>query len=362
MRLLEYKSKGILRQYGIPTPKGEVAFSPEEAVEITERLGGKSVLKVQIPAGRRGKVGGIKLVGSPQEAGSIAKHLLSTTFYGFKPECLLVEEPVDVMEEYYLGAIVDRSSRSLTFISSSKGGMNVEEMAKEYPESVLKVSIDPFIGMQPYQSRMLAKNMNESTDIWKTLTKIVLSLWKVADDYDSFMLEINPLAVCEGGRVLALDARIEIDDNALFRHPELGGGEEGLAYVELDGNVGTMANGAGLAMATMDLVYLLGGKPANFCDVGGGASAEAVFKALKRITSNSRVKSVVINTLCGITNGIEVAKGIKRFLEEGCTVPIVVRLAGNGAEEGSKILEETGVIHYSEPEEAVKEAIRLAGA
>ena len=362
MRLLEHKSKEILRKYGIPTPQGEVAFSPEEAAEITERLGGRSVLKVQIPAGKRGKAGGIRLANSPREAKSIAEHLLSTTFYGFKPECLLVEEPVDVVEEYYLGAIVDRSSRSLTFISSSKGGMDVEEMAKKYPESVLKVSIDPLIGMQPYQARVLAKNMNKSPEIWKTLSKITLSLWRVADDYDSFMLEINPLAVCRGGRVLALDARIEVDDNALFRHPELGKKEEGLAYVELDGNVGTMANGAGLAMATMDLVYILGGRPANFCDVGGGARAEVVFEALKRITSNSRVKSVVVNTLCGITNGVEVAKGIKRFLEEGCKVPIVVRLAGNGAEEGSKILREAGIISYSEPEEAIREAIRLAGA
>lgn len=374
MRLLEYESKEALASKGIPVPRGEVAMTPEEAAEITKRLGGKSVLKIQIPHGQRGKAGGIKVVSSPEEAEKVAKELLSREFYGYKPESLLVEEPIEVETEIYVGAIADRNARSMTFISTPYGGMEVEEIAAEHPESIEKRSVHPLLGMVPYVARSLAKNASlKAPDKMKEIQKAIMALWDVARDYDAMMLEINPLAVTKDGRVLALDARIEVDDNALFRHKEMekryysvGNPREtearkrGIAYVELGGNVGTMANGAGLAMATMDLVYTFGGEPANFCDVGGGASAERVSEALELVVSNPNVRVVLINTLCGITSCVDVAEGVRKVHEKGLLkVPVVVRMSGNRAEEGKGILAELGIKATEKAVEAVKHAIEL---
>jgi succinyl-CoA synthetase beta subunit len=364
MRLLEHEAKKLMEKYGIPVPRGFLARSPEEARDAVEKLGGKAVLKAQIPAGRRGKAGGVRPVSSPDEAFSTAKEILSSEFYGLKPKSLLVEQFVDVRREYYIGGIVDRTARGFTFISSAHGGMDVEEMASKYPESVIKVPINPLIGMMPYQARALAKNIDKERE--KEIAEIALKLWKIASEYDAFMLEINPLALSSDGKLIALDARIEVDDNALFRHPELSVEEEGregeaarkgLSYVELDGDIGTMANGAGLAMATMDLVHLMGGRPANFCDIGGGASSEMVYAGLEMISSNPRVRAIVVNTLCGITDAVEVANGIKRFVEKGAKIPLFVRLSGNRAREGSEILEKIGVKTYKSAEDAIKAAI-----
>ncbi len=375
MRLLEYESKEALASKGVPIPRGEVARTPEEAAAITEKLGGRAVLKIQIPHGQRGKAGGIKVVSSPEEAKQVASELLSKTFYGYKPESLLVEEPIKVKTEIYVGAIADRNARSMTFISTPYGGMEVEEIAAEHPESIEKRSVHPLLGMVPYIARALAKNASMNVpDKLREIQKVVMALWEVARDYDAMMLEINPLAVTEDDRVLALDARIEVDDNALFRHKEfekryyaVGNPREaeakkrGIAYVELEGNVGTMANGAGLAMATMDLVYTFGGKPANFCDVGGGASADRVAEALELVVSNPNVKVVLINTLCGITSCVDVAEGVRKVHEKGLLkVPVVVRMSGNRAEEGKKILSELGIKATEKAVEAVKHAIELA--
>ncbi len=375
MRLLEYESKEALASRGVPVPRGEVARTPDEAAEITRRLGGRAVLKIQIPHGQRGKAGGIKVVGSPEEARRVAAELLSRTFYGYRPESLLVEEPIEVKTEIYVGAIADRNARSMTFISTPYGGMEVEEIAAEHPESIEKRSVHPLMGMVPYMARVLAKNASmNAPDKLREIQKVVLALWDVARDYDAMMLEINPLAVTTDGRVLALDARIEVDDNALFRHKEfekryyaVGNPREaearkrGIAYVELEGNVGTMANGAGLAMATMDLVHTFGGKPANFCDVGGGASADRVAEALELVVSNPNVKVVLINTLCGITSCVDVAEGVRKVHERGLLkVPVVVRMSGNRAEEGKRILSELGIKATERAVEAVKHAIELA--
>lgn len=364
MRLLEHEAKKIMEKYGIPVPDGFLARSPEEARDAVKRLGGKAVLKAQIPAGRRGKAGGVRIVSSSDEAFLAAREILSSEFYGLRPKSLLVEQLVDVKKEYYIGGIVDRTARGFTFISSAHGGMDVEEMAAKYPESVVKVSINPLIGMMPYQARALAKNIDRERE--KEIADIALKLWRAAVDYDAFMLEINPLALSSDGKLMALDARIEVDDNALFRHPELSREEEGregeaarkgISYVELDGDIGTMANGAGLAMATMDLVHLMGGRPANFCDIGGGASSEMVHAGLEMISSNPRVRAIVVNTLCGITDAVEVANGIKKFVEGGARVPLFVRLSGNRSKEGSEILERIGVKTYKSAEEAIKAAI-----
>ncbi|HIE23175.1 MAG TPA: succinate--CoA ligase subunit beta, partial [Candidatus Korarchaeota archaeon] len=276
MRLLEAECKELLSQYGLAVPKGKIIREPEEAYEALREVGGRAVLKIQIPRGQRGKVGGIKPVYSPEEAYEKAKELLSSTFYGYKPAYLLAEEFIDAEGELYVGTIVNRSERSITFISSRYGGMEVEEMAAQHPESLLKVSVDPLIGLMPYQARMLAKNaLPDRPDLRKVLTKAIINLWKLFCQMDAIMLEVNPFAVTKDGRLIALDVRMEIDDNSLYRHLDISkrvyilkkserlAREFGIAYVELDGDIGTMANGAGLAMATMDLVHIMGGEPAN---------------------------------------------------------------------------------------------------
>ena len=375
MRLLEGESKLALASMGVPIPRGELAYTPEEAAKIVEKLGGKGVLKIQIPHGQRGKAGGIRLVNSPEEALKVANELLSKTFYGYKPESLLVEEPVDALTEIYVGGIVDREARSMTFLTSPYGGMDVEEVAAQHPESIVKASVDPLIGMVPYIARKLAKNAAKNyPDKIKEIQSVIMSLGKVAEKYDAMMIEINPLVITKDGKVLALDARIEVDDNSLFRHKDLEkkfyekenpreseAAKLGIAYVELKGNVGTMANGAGLAMATMDLVKFVGGEPANFCDVGGGASADQVANALRIILKNPNVKVVLINTLCGITSCVDVANGVKKVYEEGLIkVPIVVRMSGNRAKEGKEILGEIGIKATEKAMEAVRVAINLA--
>jgi len=375
MRLLEGESKLALASKGVPIPKGELAYTPEEAAEIVRKLGGRGVLKIQIPHGQRGKAGGIKLVNSPEEALEVAKELFSKTFYGYRPESLLVEEPVEALTEIYVGGIVDRESRSMTFLTSPYGGMDVEEVAAQHPESIVKASVEPLIGMVPYIARKLAKNASKNfPDKLKEIQSVIMSLWKVAEEYDAMMIEINPLVITKDGKVLALDARIEVDDNALYRHKEFEkkiyekenpreseAAKLGVAYVELGGNIGTMANGAGLAMATMDLVKFAGGEPANFCDVGGGASADQVANALRIILKNPNVKVVLINTLCGITSCVDVANGVKKVYEEGLIkVPIVVRMSGNRASEGKEILASIGVKATEKAMEAVRSAVELA--
>ncbi|MEM0017728.1 MAG: ADP-forming succinate--CoA ligase subunit beta [Candidatus Korarchaeum sp.] len=375
MRLLEYESKEAFHSKGIPIPKGILVRNPEEASLAVKSLGGRGVLKIQIPHGQRGKAGGIRLANSPEEARKIAEELFSRTFYGYEVSSLLVEEPIDVATEIYIGAIIDRNARGMTFLSTPYGGMDVEEVAAKHPESIERRTVNPLIGMRSHVARALAKNASKNIpDKINEIQRIVLAMWDVAIEYDAVMLEINPLALTKDGRLLALDARIEVDDNALFRHREFEkryyssenpreneARRKDIAYVELDGNLGTMANGAGLAMATMDLVQAFGGRPANFCDVGGGASAERVASALEIIISNPKVNVVLINTLCGITSALDVAIGVKSVKDKGIlNVPVVVRMSGNQADEGKRVLEEVGIKATESAEEAVKYAVKLA--
>ncbi|MEM3371484.1 MAG: ADP-forming succinate--CoA ligase subunit beta [Candidatus Korarchaeum sp.] len=375
MRLLEYESKEAFHSKGIPIPKGILVRNHEEASLAVKSLGGRGVLKIQIPHGQRGKAGGIRLANSPEEARKIAEELFSRTFYGYEVSSLLVEEPIDVATEIYIGAIIDRNARGMTFLSTPYGGMDVEEVAAKHPESIERRTVNPLIGMRSHVARALAKNASKNIpDKINEIQRIVLAMWDVAIEYDAVMLEINPLALTKDGRLLALDARIEVDDNALFRHREFEkryyssenpreneARRKDIAYVELDGNLGTMANGAGLAMATMDLVQAFGGRPANFCDVGGGASAERVASALEIIISNPKVNVVLINTLCGITSALDVAIGVKSVKDKGIlNVPVVVRMSGNQADEGKRVLEEVGIKATESAEEAVKYAVKLA--
>lgn len=375
MRLLEYESKEAFSSKGIPIPRGILVRSPEEASSAVRSLGGSGVLKIQIPHGQRGKAGGIRIARSPEEAEKIAEELFSRSFYGYEVSSLLVEEPIDVVTEIYVGAIIDRNARGMTFITTPYGGMDVEEVAARHPESIERRTVNPLIGMRSHIARALARNASKNVpDKMSEIESIIFSMWEVAVEYDALMLEINPLALTRDGRLLALDARIEVDDNSLFRHKEFEkryyssenpreneARRRDIAYVELDGDIGTMANGAGLAMATMDLVHTFGGRPANFCDVGGGASADRVAGALEIIVSNPRVKVVLINALCGITSALEVAMGVRSVRERGLLrVPVVVRMSGNQADEGKRVLEEIGIKATESAEEAVSYAVRLA--
>jgi len=375
LRLLEYQAKELLREAGIPIPRGGRASSEEEVLSIASRIGFPVVLKAQVPVGGRGKAGGVVVAESEESAVREARRILSSKFGGHLPESLLVEEFVPVERELYVGFVLDRSARTITLLATPYGGVDVEEAASEHPESLLRVSLDPLVGLLPHHARRVADALLPGTELKRDLERIVMVLWRLSAGLDAVLLEVNPLAVAGGGLV-ALDARIEVDDSALFRHPELPrpppswrsprearAAELGVSYVELDGDIGTIANGAGLAMATMDAVAMAGGRPANFCDVGGGASAERVKGALELVFSNPRVSVLLFNALCGITRGDEVARGIVAAVRELGLSPerIVVRLDGNMAEEGIAILEEAGLKALRSFREAVREAVSRAG-
>ncbi len=374
MRLLEHEVKAMLAEAGIPVPRGRVARTPEEAREVASELGVPVAVKAQVPVGKRGKAGGIKLASTPEEAEEAARAILSMEVWGHRPESVLVEEAVRVGAEHYLGTILDRSARRMVLMTTPYGGMDVEESAALHPEAMARVEVNPLVGLAQFQVRKLAWNVSRDPEVAKQLARVISAFWDLVERYDLLMAEINPLAVAEDGRILALDARAEVDDNSLFRHPQFSkrahsanprermAEEAGVTYVELDGDVGTMANGAGLAMATMDLVAEAGGRPANFCDVGGGASAKAVESAMRVITSNPNVKVVLVNALCGITSGEDVARGIAEAVANLGLGPesLVVRLEGFRAEEGAEILREAGIEVYKDPMEAVREAVRRA--
>ncbi len=374
MRLLEREAKDLLRAAGVPTPRYRFAADPEGAARSADEVGWPAVLKVQVPVGGRGKAGGVVIVRDEEEAERTARDLLSREFSGHRPEGLLVEEFIDVEDEVYAGCVLDRSSRSMVFVTTPHGGMDIEEAARRYPDDLLREEVDPLLGLLPHQARRLAANAvgDGGRAAARAVADVISSLWRLIVDTDALLLEVNPLGLLGDGTAVALDAHLEVDDNALFRHKEFGrrpsvranpreakAEEAGLAYVELDGDVGTVANGAGLAMATMDLVSLMGGRPANFCDVGGGASADRVAAAMEIITSNPRVRNVVVNALCGITSGEEVARGIVEAVESVglSSNRLYVRLSGNAAEEGRRILREAGLTVFEDPVEAVRSAI-----
>jgi len=385
MNLHEYQAKHLFSSYGLPVPRGTPAFSEREAIEAATALGGKRwVVKAQVHAGGRGKAGGVKLVDSVGAVGVAAGQLLGsrlataqTGSTGLPVNAVLVEEVRPIARELYLSAVVDRASARVLFLASSAGGMDIEDVAAQHPEKILSLTVDPAAGIQAYQCREIGFALGLQGDQVSVLTKIMNGMYRLFLDKDLSQIEINPLVVTEDGALLVLDAKINIDDNALFAHTDLAelrdptqedpkesaARQHGLSYVTLDGNIGCMVNGAGLAMATLDVIKLYGGEPANFLDVGGGTTAEKVAEAFKLILSDAKVKAVLVNIFGGIVRCNLIAEGIISAVKEvHVQVPVVVRLEGTNAEEGRRLLEQSGLalITASDLDEAAKKAVEAA--
>lgn len=375
MNLHEYQSKRVFARYGVPIPRGEVATTPVEAREVAKSLGGPVVIKSQVLVGGRGKAGGIKLAQDQDQAEALADAILGMDIKGLTVKKVLVDEAADIKEELYLGLVIDRAQRRVVMMASSEGGVDIEEVAASTPEKIIKLAIDPCVGFRAYQALELALALGVPKDLNRPFTQIATGLYDAFMGSDASLAEINPLVVTGDGKLLAVDGKMSIDDNALFRQTELAemrdASEEdpyevearrfGLSYVKLDGQIGCMVNGAGLAMATMDLTKLYGGAPANFLDIGGGASAERVAAALRIILSDAHVKAVLFNIFGGITRCDEVARGIVSALEEVSTsVPMVVRLVGTNEEEGRAILADAHMMTATTLTEAAQKAVKAA--
>lgn len=375
MKLHEYQSKRIFAQYGVPIPRGDVATTPVQARQIAARLGKRVVIKSQVLVGGRGKAGGIRLADHPDEAERVADQILGMNIKGLTVKKVLVDEAADISKEIYLGIVIDRARRRPVMMASAEGGIEIEEVARATPERIIRLEIDPFLGLQAYQGRELAYGIGLSKDLVRDFAKIAQGLYQAFVQSDASLAEINPLVVTGDGKLLAVDGKMLLDDNGLFRHFELAemrdADEEtaeeqearrhGLSYVKLDGEIGCMVNGAGLAMATMDIIKLHGGEPANFLDIGGGAQADKVAAALRIILSDPNVKGVLFNIFGGITRCDEVARGIREALAEvPTTVPMVARLVGTNEEEGRQILAEAKMITAATLSEAAQNAVAAA--
>ncbi|BAO43954.1 ADP-forming succinate--CoA ligase subunit beta [Thiolapillus brandeum] len=383
MNLHEYQAKGLFSEYGIPVPQGRVASDVDSAMAAARELGGTLwVVKAQAHTGGRGKAGGVKLVRSLEEVGTAAGEILGmrlvtrqTGSGGLPVNQVLVEQGSDIQRELYLGALLDRASSRITFMASSAGGMNIEEVAAETPEKIVTTAVDPAAGLQPWQGRHLAFSLGLKGDQVKLFSRILMALYRLYLDKDVSLIEINPLIVTGDGTLMALDAKINIDDSALYRHPDIqalrdisqedareaAAAEHDLNYISLDGDIGCMVNGAGLAMATMDLVKLEGGEPANFLDVGGGTTAERVTEAFKLILSDPKVRVVFVNIFGGIVRCDLIAEGIITAARSlGMKVPVVVRLQGTNALQGLAMLEDSG-LDFTTAEDFT-EAARMAVA
>ncbi len=366
MNLHEYQAKAVFSQYGMPVPNGKVATTAAEAEAAAASLSTpKVVVKAQVHAGGRGKAGGVKLVDSPAAAGEVAGKLLGTNLVTYQTDkngqpinSILVEETCNIARELYLGAVLDRASRRVVIMASTEGGMEIEKVAHETPEKILKATVDPLVGVMPYQGRELAFGLGLEGKQIAQFTKLLVGLGKMFKEKDLSLVEINPLVVTAEGDLLCLDGKVNVDSNALYRQPELvamrdksqedareiEASEWELNYVALEGNIGCMVNGAGLAMATMDIIKLSGGQPANFLDVGGGATAERVAAAFKIILSDAAVKGILINIFGGIVRCDLIAEGIIKAVEQvNVSVPVVVRLEGNNAEKGAELLANSGL-------------------
>jgi len=378
MKLYEHEAKTIFQKYEIPTPRGDLATSPTLVKEVTAKLGVPVAIKAQILISGRGKAGGILFASSPQEAETVAKKLLGMEIKGVRVKEVLVEEKIVAKKELYFGVTIDRAKCSYVAIASSEGGMDIEEVAATMPKRIIKVFIDPSYGFRSYHAYQIARKLGYMGSQVRDLATVLLKLYKIAMDYDAELIEINPLIETVEGKFVAADSRILIDENALYRHPEyqkrltsegeaelsaqeIEAQKAGLAYVKLDGNIGIIGNGAGLVMATLDAVQFYGGRPANFLDVGGGASADMMASALNIVLSNPKVEVVFINILGGITRCDEVAKGILEAKKRvGFTKPIVIRLVGTNEEEGRRILTEAGIHFLDSMEEAAMKAVEIA--
>jgi succinyl-CoA synthetase beta subunit len=365
MKIHEYQGKEVLAKHGVPVPRGIVITKAEEARAAAEQLGGRVVVKAQIHAGGRGKGGGVKLAADPDEAVKLAGEILGMTLItkqtgpeGKLVRTVLIEEALPIERELYLGVVLDRSEGFPVMMASQFGGMEIEEVAAENPDAILKAHFDPDVGLHPYLSRKLAFGLGLSGDAFKAGTKFMHALAKAYGDTDASLLEINPLVTTTDGRVIALDAKMNVDDSALFRHSDIAAMRDvheeepleveaskfDLNYIKLDGNIGCMVNGAGLAMATMDIIKHYGGEPANFLDVGGDASQERVAAAFRILLSDPSVKGVLVNIFGGIVRCDMVARGVVAAAEEvNLSVPLVVRLEGTNVEEGRRVLAESGI-------------------
>ncbi len=362
MNLHEYQSKNLFAQFDIPTPKGKVVTSPQEAYDFAKERGGPVVVKAQVLTGGRGKAGGVKLARTPDEAREYADQILGMSIKGLIVHKALIDPAADIKQEIYISVTNDWAAGKPLMMASAAGGMDIEQVNRETPEKIIREHIDPFLGLRDYQARNLASSIRLPREHWKAFTDIARNLFRCFEDLDATLAEINPLVITGAGTLLAVDGKITIDDNALFRHPDLAEmrdlqaepGEEtrareaGLSYVKLDGDIGCMVNGAGLAMTTMDMTSDIAAKlgiegsgPANFLDIGGGAKADKVAAALRIILSEPKVKAVLLNIFGGITRGDEVARGILQALDEvKAQVPMVVRLAGTNAAEGRQIIDD----------------------
>jgi succinyl-CoA synthetase beta subunit len=365
MKIHEYQAKAILNRYKVRIPRGEVTNDPAEARQIAERLGGTVVVKAQIHAGGRGKGGGVKLAHSPEEAEQLAREIIGMQLVthqtgpeGSKVETVLVEEGLDIRQELYLGIVIDRQVGLPVLMASTEGGMDIEEVAAKTPERILKEWIQPGLGLQPFQARKVAFGLGLDPKLVRDASKFMMALYRAFEDTDASLAEINPFLVTGDDQVYALDAKMNFDDSALHRHAdiaelrdlneeeplEIEASKHGLNYIKLDGNVACMVNGAGLAMATMDIIKLAGGNPANFLDVGGGASAEQVENAFNILLSDENVKAVLINIFGGIMRCDIVAAGVVEAAKKmGIKVPVVVRLEGTNVEKGQEILRNSGL-------------------
>jgi len=385
MNLHEYQAKGLFERYGIPVPRGITASSSDQARAAADELGGQRwVVKAQIHSGARGKAGGVVLVDSPQRVEQEAARLIGSRLIthqsgpdGLPVGLVLVEEPTDIDRELYLGALVDREARQVVFMASAAGGMDIEQVAATTPELILVTHVHPAMGLQGWQSRKLGFGLGLAPDQVKALGRIMQSLYRLFTESDISLVEVNPLVVTGGGDLIALDAKINLDDNAMYRHPDLAAlrdisqedereaaaKEHDLNYISLDGNIGCMVNGAGLAMATMDLVKLHGGEPANFLDVGGGATAARVAEAFKLILSDDKVEAVLVNIFGGIVRCDLIAEGIMQAVREvHVQVPVVVRLEGTNAPQGLAILadSELAIITAASLSEAADKVVAAA--
>jgi len=377
LRLYEYEGKEIFSKYGIRVPRGYVISSPDDIGEALRRVGLPAVLKAQVLVGGRGKAGGVRIVRSPEEASRLAREMLSMELKGVRVRKVLVEEAIKISRELYLSITIDRDAKKYILLGSTEGGVDIEEIASRRPEAIVRIYIDPLIGLREYHVRMLLDLMALPQDLAPKMGLIVTSLYRVMNDYDADLVEINPLALTEDRDLVALDAKITIDDNALYRHLDLASLLEkdprdmdedeiiarkyGFSYVKLEGDIGIMGNGAGLTMASMDLVKLYGGRPASFLDIGGGASRERVKAALMLLLKRSDIKSIFINIYGGITRCDEVAIGIVEAIRESRSdKKIFVRLVGTREDEGRRILIENGIRYFTDDNEAAREAVRAA--
>jgi succinyl-CoA synthetase beta subunit len=374
MKLYEFQAKELFAQAGIPVPSGRMVSSPDEAAAAARELG-RCVVKAQAHAGGRGKAGFIKLAESPEQARELAAGMLGQTFKGFKITRLLIEETVHFSAEYYLAVTVDRETKSPIMIASAMGGVDIEEVAAGSPDKIANLVVDVAYGPLDFQLRDLAERAGLDPAGIRQFVDIARRLYRVFVDSDASLAEINPLMVTTDGTVIAADAKFDVDDNALFRHSELLEYKEeaeedpieaeahrrGVTYVRLDGDIGVVGNGAGIVMTTLDIVNRVGGRPANFCDIGGGANAERVREALSIVLMDEKVRGVLFNVFGGITRGDEVAKGILEATAAlEIKVPMVVRMAGTRAEEGLRLLEGTSLVPVAEPVEAARTVVELA--